>query len=76
MPQIRMSPRAVFVRWASRQLSLQRGGRLIGVRYGGTRMDVAYVAPGADEFVWVDPEGVARTDEMIRWMQTSHFSAR
>ncbi len=39
-------------------------------------MDVAYVAPGADEFVWVDPEGVARTDEMIRWMQTSHFSAR
>ncbi len=70
-----MSPRAVVVKWASRQIHLRRGGHLAGVRYGGARIDVAYVAWGADRLLWVDPQKVADKDELIRWMQRSEFNS-
>lgn len=61
--------------WASRALDL-RLGRLIGVRIGEHRIDVALVAPGSDSMRWVDAEGVLTESQARLWLRTSTFTMR
>jgi hypothetical protein len=77
-PPHRISPSAPakpVVLWASRALSVQGGGRLVGVRrLSSTEVEVAWLGQGGTRVEWVPAELLLNEQKARRWLARARFS--